>query len=987
METTRPRNALAFFIAALLALSLVPFGAAAYAEPGGEDGSATDPAANEDVLLPEGGDDASPETPSEADQLPAAPSAPLAASEEFGTRALADATVTSFTELQAAISAITSDADPKGTIIIANDFSFDSMIEINQPCEILIQGGNNTLTAAASRHFQISGGAKVTVEDAIFDGASTAGGINIINKGELAIERTTLQNCSAPSGQGGGAMRTYGNTAANAVKLTISDNCVFKDNVANALNPHNAGALELSRNTTFTMEDSSFEGNAARGTGGAVYAIGGSTTQQVDATFTNVTFHDNESIESQGGGIAIKDYATVVFDTCTFTENKAYSSGGGLFTDRYCDITITDCEFLRNSASGSTYAAAGGLGVALYDNPATSFTMTGTLVDGNTSSRNAGGMSFNTFTQYEISDCTITNNSAAQQGGGVYVGSAVSGTEPTSLTLTDCTVSDNTALVGGGLFGGSYTNSSQVEYFSEIKLQGTTVSDNVATQDGGGVYMEKERYAYLHADAATTFSGNTAATLHDLTDPALIATHAANILTATRSTTHVNFAYNNYDVNQVVGPQIVLTTIEYKANGGTGADFSETVLASSTYNAKTAADVGFSKGTDEFLYWTTTSNPEDPAAVRYNAGEAVALPSDGSTVTLHAQWKAPVPAKSLSIARLFGADRYSTSKQVATYERDVTTEPVLIVASGADRNFPDALSASSLSGVNGNAPILLTEPTALSADTRAVIAAATSVTKVYILGDQYAVSDAVEAEIASLASGAHIVRIGGEGRQQTAELVYSELGSSASKTAIIARSMNFPDSLSISSWAALTASPIFLSDFTEQGLMQSTVDALVSGGFERILVLGDQYSVPDAVVNQALAATGLDASKAVRLGGDDRVETSLEIAEWTTDAARGATEQLSFDNLAVARAEKHADALAGGALQGKHGSVVLLTWPEEVHPSVVSAITGASSDISEIRFFGDEYSVSVPLMRAYVGAIQFDQHTWKPDNSVAFDLN
>ena len=991
METIRPKSALAFFIAALLALSLVPFsGATAYAEPSGEDGSAPDSTANEEVLSPEGNDGNAPLTVPdevEADEAAAAASAPLATSEEIGTRAVADATVTDFGELRDAITAITSDGDPTGTIIIANDFPFDSMIEISIPCEILIQGGNNTLTAASSRHLQISGGANVTIEDAVFDGAGTAGGINVVNKGELAIERTTLQNCSAPSGQGGGAMRTYGGSTANAVKLTISDNCVFKDNTANALNPHNGGALELRQNTTFIMEDSSFEGNVAKGTGGAVYAIGGSTTQQVDATFTNVTFDDNESLDSQGGGIAIKDYATVVFDTCTFTENKAYSSGGGLYTDRYCDITITDCEFLKNDASGSSYAAAGGLGVALYNNPASAFTMTGTLVDGNTSSRSGGGATFDTFYNYVISDCTFTNNTATRIGGGVYVGSAVSGTEPTFLTLVDCDVSDNTAAQGGGLYGGSYTNGSQTEFFSRIALQNTTVTNNVATQDGGGVYMEKERYGYLSADAATTFSGNSAATLHDLTDPALIAMHAVQIATSTASTPYVNYAYNNYDVNQVVGPQIVLATIEYKPNGGDGTDFSETVLASSTYHAKTAADAGFSKGTDEFLYWTTTSDPDDPTAVRYGAGDAVTLPSDGSAVTLYAQWKAPDPAKSLAIARLYGDDRYSTSKQVATYGRDVVNEPVLIVASGADRNFPDALSASSLSGANGNAPILLTEPEALPTATRDVIAAATAATKVYILGDQYAVSPAVEAEIASLVPGAQIERIGGVGRQQTAELVFSELGASASKTAILARSMSFPDSLSISSWAALTASPIFLSDFTEQALMQSTVDALAAGGFERIIVLGDHYSVPDAVVDQALAATGLDASKAVRLGGDDRVETSLKIAEWTTDAARGASEQLSYDNLAVARANNHADALAGGALQGKHGSVVLLTWPGEVHPGVVSAIAGASNDVSEIRFFGDEYSVSVPLMQAYVKAISFDQHTWKPDDSVAFDLN
>lgn len=979
MESTPMRKPLAFFLAALLAVSLVPFAGAAYADPVDEGERAEEVAAGETA--------ATTDDPGLATDAAATPrtqsgsSSQSAVGDGIDALAVADAVVTNFGELQAAITAITSDSDPKGTIIIGRDFAFDSAIDIDKPCEILIQGNGNTLTAASSRHFQVLSLANVTIVDTVLDGGTTAGGINLINKGALALERTTMQNCSAPSGRDGGAINTYGNTAADAVTLTISDNCLFKDNVANATNPHSAGAISLRRNTVFTMSDTVLEGNTARGTGGAMHIIGSSTTQNVQATFTNVTFDDNESLDSQAGGIAIKDYATVVFDKCTFTNNKALWSGGGLFSDRYCDITITDCVFTGNESSGSNQSSGGGLGLSLYDNAATAFTMTGTLIEGNTATR-GGGVTFSSFTDYEISDCTIIDNAATNEGGGVYVSSAVSGTLPTSVTIADSEISGNTATNGGGLFGGQYKT-----YNSQIKLEGTTVSDNVATEDGGGVHMQDATLATLFADAATVFSGNTAATLHDLTDPALIATHGTNILTDTKSTQYVAYAYNNYDVNQVLGPQIVLSTITYDANGGTGDDFSETVLASSTYAAKTAAEVGFSKGTNQFLYWTTTADAEDPSAQIYREGETVALPSDGSAVTLYAQWKAEDPAKSLSITRLYGADRYSTAKQVATYERDIANESVLIVASGADRNFPDALSASALSGANGNAPILLTDPNGLSASTREVVAAATSATKVYVLGDGYAVSAGTEAEIASLLPSAQIVRLGGEGRQQTAELVFAELGSSASKTAIITRSMNFPDSLSISSWAALTSSPIFLSDYSEQALTQGTLDALTAGGFERIIVLGDQYSVPNTVVEQALVAAGLDASKVVRLGGDDRVATSLKIAEWTTDSSRDVSEQLSYDNLAVSRADKHADALAGGALQGMHGSVVLLTWPGEIHEGVLSVIGAAQDNISEIRFFGDEYSVSVPLMRAYVGAITFDQHTWKPDDSVAFDLN
>ena len=978
MESTPMRKPLAFFLAALLAVSLVPFAGAAYADPvdGGE--RAEEVAAGETA--------ATTDDPGLATDAAATPrtqsgsSSQSAVGDGIDALAVADAVVTNFGELQAAITAITSDNDPKGTIIIGQDFAFDSAIDIDKPCEILIQGNGNTLTAASSRHFQVFSLANVTIVDTVLDGGTTAGGINLINKGALALERTTMQNCSAPSGRDGGAINTYGNTAADAVTLTISDNCLFKDNVANATNPHSAGAISLRRNTVFTMSDTVLEGNTARGTGGAMHIIGSSTAQNVQATFTNVTFDDNESLDSQAGGIAIKDYATVVFDKCTFTNNKALWSGGGLFADRYCDITITDCVFTGNESSGSNQSSGGGLGLGLYDNAATAFTMTGTLIEGNTATR-GGGVTFSSFTDYEISDCTIIDNAATNEGGGVYVSSAVSGTLPTSVTIADSEISGNTATNGGGLFGGQYKT-----FNSQIKLEGTTVSDNAATEDGGGVHMQDATLATLFADAATVFSGNTAATLHDLTDPALIATHGTNILTDTKSTQYVAYAYNNYDVNQVLGPQIVLSTITYDANGGTGDDFSETVLTSSTYAAKTAAELGFSKGTDQFLYWTTTADAEDPSAQIYREGETVALSSDGSAVTLYAQWKAEDPTEVLSIARLFGNERYKTAQQVATYDRDISTEPVLIVASGHNYNFPDALAASSLSGASGNAPILLTDPSSLPSSTREALVAATSASKVYIIGDTPSVSASVEAEIAQILPTAQIERLAGATRMQTAELIYGEIETRSSDTAIIARSMDFPDSLSVSSWAAYTNSPIFLTDFSEQGLTQGTLDALARGGFTRVLVLGSELSVPASVVEQAISASGLSASDVVRLGGIDRVDTSVKIAEWATDPSRG-TEQLSYDKLAITRSDSHSDALAGGALQGMHGSVILLTSTAVVHPGVLSAIAAAEAEINEIRFFGDENAVAVDTMRSYVKAIQFDQPSWKPDDSVAFDLN
>lgn len=357
-----------------------------------------------------------------------------------------------------------------------------------------------------------------------------------------------------------------------------------------------------------------------------------------------------------------------------------------------------------------------------------------------------------------------------------------------------------------------------------------------------------------------------------------------------------------------------------------------------------------------------------------------------AAMTLHAKWEDPSP-EVLTIARLFGADRFTTSKQVATYGRDIATEKTLIVASGDDQHFPDALAASSLSGARGNAPIVLTQPDYLGDAARSVVEAAHAVEKIYIIGSVYSVSAEVESALGAIHPAAEIVRLGGAARQQTAELIYEEVGASASKTAILARSMDFPDSLSVSSWAAATKSPVFLSSFDEQSFNRSTVDAIAAGGFDRVLVLGDENAIPQSAVDEVLNAAGLAPGDAIRLGGADRIETSLLIAEWATDPARDPSERLSFDNLAITRSDKHSDALAGGALQGMHGSVVLLTSTGAVHQGVLEKIEAASGDIAEIRFFGDEYSVALDVARAYIKAIPCDEYAWKPDSSVIFDLD
>ena len=138
-----------------------------------------------------------------------------------------------------------------------------------------------------------------------------------------------------------------------------------------------------------------------------------------------------------------------------------------------------------------------------------------TIEDGNTFQ---GGGIYNDGT-LNVTDSTISGNSAGTMGGGIYNqgtltvnGSTLSGNKIVNgdgssgggiynqgtLTLTDSTLASNTAPNGWG--AGLLTAMD-----SETKVVGSTFSDNVASVDGGGIF----NYGTLTV-SASTFSGNEA---------------------------------------------------------------------------------------------------------------------------------------------------------------------------------------------------------------------------------------------------------------------------------------------------------------------------------------------------------------------------------------------------------------------------------------------------------------------------------------------
>lgn len=270
------------------------------------------------------------------------------------------------------------------------------------------------------------------------------------------------------------------------------------------------------------------------------------------------------------------------------------------------------------------------------------------------------------------------------------------------------------------------------------------------------------------------------------------------------------------------------------------------------------------------------------------------------------------------VKRIEGPTRFATAAMIA---RDAFPEPgTVFVTTGND--FPDALAGgAAAAAVSPGAPVLLTSPTSLSAETRTEIEARGSIHRIVVLGGPQAVSPAVEAELRSFAP---TERIGGADRFETAAAVTRQFFPDPVQTVYMATGTNFPDALGATAAAAAFDAPVMLA--TPTGLPTSTARELARLDPSTVKLVGGNTALGPEVVDAIRDL--LPGATIQRLDGSDRFATNaMLVADAFPDRV---------PTVYLATGEAFPDALSGGPAAATHGAPILLTRRDGIPEAVVA---------------------------------------------------
>jgi hypothetical protein len=242
-----------------------------------------------------------------------------------------------------------------------------------------------------------------------------------------------------------------------------------------------SGALFSITSSSATLSGGAVEGQDAlsANAAGPLFSVSGSGALTVNATASLL----NNSAGGTGAGGVYINGGTFTLNGGTIAFNSGYSGGGvGV-----AGTTAGTANINSGTISDNVGTLLGG-GIYLGMNASSILNIAGGLITRNYSP-SGGGIDADQGT-LNLTGGIISDNTASN-GGGINIGAA-------NVSLGGGTITANTAASGAGVY---------VQLASaSTSLSGTTISDNVAQLNGGGVFVNAGPFAFTSG----TITGNTA---------------------------------------------------------------------------------------------------------------------------------------------------------------------------------------------------------------------------------------------------------------------------------------------------------------------------------------------------------------------------------------------------------------------------------------------------------------------------------------------
>jgi hypothetical protein len=241
----------------------------------------------------------------------------------------------------------------------------------------------------------------------------------------------------------------------------------------NAVTGGAGGGIYSSSSKPLTIRDSIIQGNQAEN-GGGIFLRGG------DVEIEDTAITGNRSAQT-GGGVRYEGGGTLRLERCDISKNTADFSAGGV-------VSSSELVIVDSTVSGNTAVNVGGL-----DGGRELLKLIGSTISGNVSRGSGGGIRVGSG-GLSLIDTTVEKNRTRANGAGIFI-TGLSG----NVSLKDSTITDNVAdQDGGGILNDS----------SEIDLNHSKVIDNRAGRHGGGISSRTVRKGLVKLRNGSAIAGN-----------------------------------------------------------------------------------------------------------------------------------------------------------------------------------------------------------------------------------------------------------------------------------------------------------------------------------------------------------------------------------------------------------------------------------------------------------------------------------------------